>query len=560
MVSTLGAAGIRPGVQITGTTPPYQPATTGYKRRHPAPALGDIAADGAIVAQYTDQSHWGGAGILWSHWNEPGRTQFDCAKGFDIDNTPIVETQVQYETRRKGLKLQALYATRDTFKARASKATYNIGLDSTWCLASVLAGDTRSSNGRTVPDGRTFRDALFDEYDANIKTDATVAPITRVTSNDFASRSAIITSSAIDFNGADYPLIFTQGGPALFKVSTDDDGGDDQDPAPDTHMGPTCQMATMMLNEWETPAVAQRHWSYWVGGQDAFISIDGLGGYTKRHRFTAVKLLTTVPTRRVMLSAVKQSPSGDADAYGQQGLIGFAGIDPGGQTAAVCVWNETTTAKTITLAPRNLPVALQDAAAQHTTLDEATPLGSTTGWAGEPITLQPRTMHIISWAGGTSLQMRRQPLQTETATPRFLSRVDTYKRPKGACAYLDQVRGVAWLCPSSTSATKITTGAAWDGLPDSIWLTFYAHNIDASSAPLTVTVDYGGGAVTLLNSTVGAVVPGAPVQINLLASAPGGWSAGARRANILVGTQNASDQRIECWFSGTLAKAQAVAA
>jgi hypothetical protein len=500
-------------------------------------------------------------GIHWSHWNEPLRTMWDCAEGFDIDDTPIVETHAQYLTRRMGLKLSAVNSIRDTYLARASTATYNIGADSTWSWASILAGDTRSSNGRTVPDGRTARAALFDVYDSDVKTVSSVIKISNVTCNDFASRSSVITGSNSDFNGGDYPIIFTQGGPALFKISLDDDGGDDQDPAPDTRMGPACQMLTMCVNEFETPAIALRHWSYWLGGQDAFLSDDGVGGYIKRHRFTAIKMLTTVPTRRVMLSAVKASPSGDADAYGQQGLIGVAGIDPGGQTAAVLVWNETTTDKTVTLQARNLPAALRAAGAQRMWLDEAHPAGTSTGWAGEPITLAPRTMHLITWSVATSLQLRRQPLESPSRTPRFLRRVGTYKRPKGACAYFDQVRGVGWLCPASANSSKISTGAAWDNAPDAVWLNLYTHNVTQPGASFTVTAKYGtsGSSVTLLSTTVGAIDQGVPVQINLLASAPGGWSAGTRKVELLVNTQGASDQRIECWFSGTLAKAQTVA-
>jgi hypothetical protein len=549
--SMLNTASIKCGIQLIGAIPEQQIATTYEPRRHPPPVNMALHCD--KVSNWIRSTKWP-CPIDWSLWNEPLRTQLDCKKGKGLLNEVIAETDAEYELRRQGLKEQAVISLRDLYLGTFSTAgTKTIGKWSTANVGSLLSGDTKTSNGRSMVDGRTGRAGWWDEYDLSIAGASQVTQCTYATHNDFANRAAI-RGDVNDFNGKDYPLWYTQGGPSLLKASNDDDGGDDQDPAADTRMGPACEMLTMLLAESERPEVALRCFSYWMGGVDGFVSYVSPGVYTLRHRYTAAKMWTRIPARRVPMTYVAQNPEGDKDLFGQQGLLGVAGIDPNANTAAVLFWSELSEAYRITPEALNLPPKLTGLTPTYVVLSESAPLGEVVAFNGA-VTVQPRTAHLLIWSVGTSPETRRNPLQDGTRTPVFIARRDVYNRPKAAAGYFDQVRGVCWITPSLSYTSTIGPAYTWKNAPDKIWANLWLHNLDAPSAPVVISCDYGAGDVVLLNTLAGSIAQGQIVELDILGNAPAGWDVGDRLATIAVSMAGACMQRLECWLSGTQEKA-----
>jgi hypothetical protein len=559
----LRAIGCRAGIEIIGETPQTQRLYSSGARRHPDCV--DIASSAATWAQFIKYGNWN-VYVDWFIGNEWLRTMLDIDQGigFNTDGSTytFAETVDQYTLRRQTMKELAVTVEGAKFLGMYSTAGgLGVGKWSTANAGPHVNGDQRTFSDRSMLDGRSARKGWWDFYNANILTASQVALAAYVACNDFKNRANnMVAGDVNDFGGLDVLFYITQCAPSLLKVTTadDDGGGEGGPPSSDTRMGPACEMLTMMAADTWLSALSVRCWSYWVGGQDAFLTYVSPGVYTINHRYTAMQMWVSVPSRRVPVTKVCQVPLADGSLYGVQGLMGVAGIDPGGQTASILLWNEGKTSVTVKLQPMSLPGPLAGATPSHMVLDEDHALGTSGTWDGGPITLAPRTIHRITWSVGTSPHTRRDPLDDGVHLPVFQRRSDAYKRPKVAAANTCAVTGEAWVMPTSSNSTAMATGAAWSNAPDSVWLTLWVHNLDLGSAQVKATCDYGSGPVTLLNTTAGAIAAGQVTQLNLLASAPGGWAAGAREADIQVSLGGSCNQRLECWFSGTQTKANAV--
>lgn len=555
-VASVNAADIVMGMQLIGPIPEQQIATTFEPRRHPVPI--DIAAHCLKVATWIKAVNWP-APIKWSLWNEFMRTMLDCKQGKNLDGTSFVESDAAYYIRRASLKDQAVAAFVQLYLGTFSLAgTKDIGKWSTASPGSLLSGDTKTGDGRTMSDGRTGRQGVLDAIAAQILTASQVTMPSDFTDNDFGNRSPNILGNQSDFNGANYPQVGNQGGPGSLKASTSDEGGEDQDPAADTRMGPACEMMGMFKSDWRTPQRFARCYSFTLGAQDAFWSNDGLGGYIERWRGTTLRKVMAMPSRACVVRNVLQDYVADNSVLRMQGVQCIAGVDPGGQTAQVMLWNEQPYPVTILLDFTGLPANLSGVTPTYHRLQEDNAAGEFLALPGRTLTMGPQSIHTFRWENGTSPELRRKPLADGTYTPKFLANVVTYARPKGAGARFDQVRGLGLIQPSSTSGSKLVTGAAWQQLPDTVWLTCWVHALDAPANTLKAYVDYGTGDVTVWSTTCGAVTAGQVVALDVIGNAPGGWSAGTREAKITVEHNGAATHRVEFWVSGTLAKANAI--
>jgi lambda family phage minor tail protein L len=559
LAASLQAAGCMFGMQVTGWAPGYQ-ATYGLEQRRHQANTSQIAASTDIVAKWLKASNWPTPVHVFLG-NEWMRTMNDVQQGSGVNADGSVyaiagETLTAYETRRRSAKDKSVTDQVSLWLGTfALSGTKGLGAFSTANPGPLLSGDQSTAGGRGTTAGLTARAAWWDAYDASIKNASQVTKATYAAANDFGNRGdKILGQDTTDFNGGDYPFWVTQGGPGLLKTEDEDGGGDGGAPASDTRMGPACEMLTMLLSDTARNSLAVRSWSYFIGAGDAFLTDAGGGNYTARHRMTAMRYWAKVPTRRVPMAGVNSAPAADSSQFALQGLLGVAGIDAGGQSAAILLWNEKATSETVDLSAVNLPARLSRLQPTHYYLDESSASGFVEVWGGGTLTMAPRTAHLFVWQAQQSLELRRGPLNDAERSPVFLSRIDTYKRPKEACAYYDQQRGVAYIITSETWAGSLATGATYTNAPDAVYLTHWCHNMDAPTAPFTVSVDYGGGPVTLASTTAGALAGGI-TKIDLTGNAPGGWASGSRQATISVATSGASTQQIEVWFSGTYAGA-----
>jgi hypothetical protein len=540
-------------IQLTGATPAYQLTTTYEPRRHPPP--NDVTADRAIVSSWINYTNWN-VPIVWVLWNEGGRTMYDCKQGYDLNNNPIVETTEEYYLRREGLKEQSGVMLGQLLGGTfTTTGGYSIGPYSQIASTTLLAGDTNTSNGRSDTQGNDFRHVFWSNYNTTLAADSTIPKSAYAAYNDFADKNSIRGGNS-DYQGFNGPIWYTQGGPYQLGASDSEGGG--SNPGSTLRMPAICERMTMMLTDLERPEVAMRCQSYVVGsGKDSFINLTG-GIYTVNAAYTALSWFLRVPQRRVTVDGVQQSPDADKGLWQQQGLLGLAGVDTAGTYGAILLWNEGPSDILVQIALNDLPTAIQSAAITHTYMDEAHLTGISATVKSLNLTIGAGSVHLIEVGSATAINDRRSPFADGTYTPLFLNRTEQHQRPKDAFATFDQVHGTAYLMPVLTYGGTLKTTTTWSNLPDNLWATLWVWDADFMDRAVVISADYGSGTVPLLSTTLGAIAQGQVTQLGLAAAAPVGWSGGTRTATLSISITGTSQCHVECWISGTLAKASAL--
>ena len=495
--------------QVTGAPAQYQQPKASKPAIHPAPT--DINNAAVFYGEWTkSQNH--AAPVLFSLWNEPGHTFNDVDKNKDVEGNKLYknETKEEYDARRSANRSASVLMFGNLYRGILTQSQGKLNSYSQLGAASFLAGDFKSE--KVTTEGKEFFPAVYE----NIKNSPNSKSFTGADRLDFIAFNSFNGKWLDQLNGVQNeilstgnrttaPIIFTQYAPKSLKIPEGDDGADNSPEASAIGSG------IARLNDLDyfvkDPAVQSVCHTYWLGGKNAFVSLQSDGSYQMNYPYYVYQMYGELPTVRVKVGGVVQ----DDYSGNTNGLHAMAGKNY--NKSAVLFWNDSK--KPIDFTPNFVKtITSPNKTGTIKVLSSDIPQPVVTAYTeGTEVSLQPDSLALISFTDPSFADPneRRQAVTSNTAINNpnkaiFLRTFTRVNRINKRCSdqsqdnpasclpvtkeygFFDQVRDIAYLGITDNGGSA-QTGVAYANLSDKVSFNYkIISGADGATPDIQVTL------------------------------------------------------------------------